>query len=201
MFTKYAIVDDALGIDLPDRLTEFAIANRDGFDVTKTSSSDGSDAVDPAFRTSMRFGGKLGELGREFRTAITDLLPRLFEETGLSPVDSPLLENELIANGDGGSLARHIDTMTLDDRTQVETERVLSMVYYFHRIPRQFSGGELEIHPLDGGGDPELIAPRHGRLVAFPSFAPHSVRALSVPSGHFEDGRFSLNCWVRYRVA
>lgn len=201
MFTKFAIIDDAFGTDLPDRLAEFAIANQIGFAATKTSYADESEAVDPEFRLSKRFGGRLESIGREFRSGLSTLLPRLYEETGIPQIERPLMENELIANGDGGSLAWHIDTMTLDKRDGVDTERVLSTVYYFHRTPCQFSGGELEIHSLDGDVKPKLVAPRHGRLVAFPSFAPHSVRRLRVPSGRFEDGRFSLNCWIRFKTA
>ena len=200
MFTKFGVFDDAFGADLPARFLDFAIANEYGFETTLTSYSDGSEAVDPNFRTSKRFGGKLGELGRDYRAAFVALMPKLFEAVGVAEVDDPLLEIELIATGDGGSLAKHIDTMTLDNRDDVKTERILSTVYYFHREPRAFSGGEIEIHPFDGGADPKPVEPRHGRLVVFPAFAPHSVRELSVPSGRFDDSRFSLNCWVRYKV-
>ncbi len=200
MFTKFEVLDDVFDSGLPARLLDFAIANEGGFDVTTTSYSDGSEAVDPNFRTSKRFVGKLGDVGREYRTAFTKILPQLFEAAGVPMIDNPLLENELIATGDGGNLAKHIDTLTLDNRDDVETERILSTVYYFHRQPKQFSGGEIEIHPLDGRAEPKPVDPRHGRLIVFPAFAPHSVRGLTVPSRRFEDGRFSLNCWVRYRV-
>ncbi|MDN3644930.1 2OG-Fe(II) oxygenase [Pontixanthobacter aestiaquae] len=200
MFTKFGVFDDAFGSELPARLLDFAIANEDGFETTMTSYSDGSEAVDTNFRTSKRFVGKLGDIGREYRAAFVEIMPKLFEAAGVPMVENPLLENELIATGDGGSLAKHIDTLTLDNRDDVESERILSTVYYFHRQPRKFSGGEIEIHPLDGRADPKPVEPRHGRLIVFPAFAPHSVRGLTVPSRRFEDGRFSLNCWVRYRT-
>ena len=73
---------------------------------------------------------------------------------------------------------------------------MVSAVYYFHRQPRGFSGGQLAIYPIDAG-DAATIEPMHDRLVVFPSFAPHEVLPVTVPGNAFADARFSINCWLR----
>jgi hypothetical protein len=75
--------------------------------------------------------------------------------------------------------------------------RVISAVYYFHRLPKSFSGGVLRIHPI--GGEPASfvdIEPANDKLIFFPSWVPHEVMPVVCPSGRFEDSRFALNCWV-----
>jgi Rps23 Pro-64 3,4-dihydroxylase Tpa1-like proline 4-hydroxylase len=76
---------------------------------------------------------------------------------------------------------------------------VLSGVYYFHRRPKAFAGGELRLHAI---GDPDRfvdIEPVHNALLVFPAWAPHEVRPISCPSGAFVDARFAVNCWFYAR--
>ena len=72
----------------------------------------------------------------------------------------------------------------------------MSAVYYLSRAPQQFSGGQFRLHALVGDAHKDIEA-ANNTLVVFPSFAPHEVLPISVPSGLPEDGRFSINCWVR----
>jgi Rps23 Pro-64 3,4-dihydroxylase Tpa1-like proline 4-hydroxylase len=78
---------------------------------------------------------------------------------------------------------------------------MLSAVYYFHRMPKAFSGGCLRLHrigarPGDIGMD---VTPIDNSLVVFPSWAPHEVLPVRCLSGAFGDSRFAVNCWV-YRA-
>ncbi|MEP5220820.1 MAG: 2OG-Fe(II) oxygenase [Lentilitoribacter sp.] len=52
--------------------------------------------------------------------------------------------------------------------------RILSYIYYFHEMPKKFSGGELELFDTsfpkeEINGQATLIAPVNNRLVIFPS--------------------------------
>lgn len=91
--------------------------------------------------------------------------------------------------------ARHVDTFIDPMQGDVRGVRVVSAVYYLHHQPKGFIGGELALYPFRGDGPPELIEPRHNRLVAFPSIAPHEV--LPVQTGAAEAARFSINYWLR----
>ena len=78
------------------------------------------------------------------------------------------------------------------------SQRVISAVYYFYRLPKSFSGGVLRLHSVAGGGEEGSfvdIEPTNDTLVFFPSWFPHEVLPVACPSGRFEDSRFTINCW------
>lgn len=80
---------------------------------------------------------------------------------------------------------------------------MLSAVYYFHALPKGFSGGQLRLFRFGAdhtAAQSELanhvdLEPVRNSLIAFPSWAYHEVRPVSCPSGDFADFRFALNCW------
>jgi Rps23 Pro-64 3,4-dihydroxylase Tpa1-like proline 4-hydroxylase len=41
-----------------------------------------------------------------------------------------------------------------------------------------------------------VIEPRHDRLVAFPSIAPHEIEPVDLPCNGFVDARFALVGWL-----
>lgn len=104
------------------------------------------------------------------------------------------LDTLLVAHGDGDYFKPHSDTQIGANRRSESRVRMISAVYYFHRQPRGFAGGTLKLHPFSAG-EPVLVEPVNNRLIAFPSFLIHEVLQISVPSGAFEDSRFSLSCW------
>ncbi len=112
-----------------------------------------------------------------------------------------LYEVELVAHRDGAFFEPHIDIMIQARRDQMPSDRIVTLVWYFHAQPQRFSGGELALLPL-GPGEPVLIEVRDNRLLAFPSFAMHEVRTVSVPGDRFADARFAVNVWLhRARAA
>ncbi len=105
------------------------------------------------------------------------------------------LELELVAYGDGGRFLRHIDT-AIGEAPPDATPRALSVVYYFHREPRGFTGGALRLYGLserDGFVD---IEPQQNSLVAFPSFVAHEVLPVACPSLEWAASRFAVNVWI-----
>jgi Rps23 Pro-64 3,4-dihydroxylase Tpa1-like proline 4-hydroxylase len=123
---------------------------------------------------------------------VFDQAQALLAELKMSASELSRFETELVAHGDGAFYARHIDTqMQAQDRPGI---RVLSGVYYFHRLPKAFSGGALRLYGF-GAGFVD-IEPTHNSLLVFPSWARHEVRPVSCPSGAFMDSRFAINCWV-----
>ena len=124
------------------------------------------------------------------RAAVDDAIPRL----GLVNVDAYSLEPELAWSGHGGFFRMHTDTLR-----HRATVRVMTMVYYFHKQPKGFAGGQLRLCGLDfraQGAVCQEIEPRFDRAVFFPSWYPHEVRTVQCSTGAFEDGRFALTCWV-----
>ncbi len=76
--------------------------------------------------------------------------------------------------------------------------RLMTLVYYVNKEPEKFSGGALTFWD----GEKSLkVAPKHNRLVVFPSTLMHEVENTRVEDDDtaFENGRFSLNYWLGYK--
>jgi Rps23 Pro-64 3,4-dihydroxylase Tpa1-like proline 4-hydroxylase len=83
--------------------------------------------------------------------------------------------------------------------------RIVSIVYYFHKLPKSFSGGELCLTngmsyagKIVAQGQTVEIEPINNRLVIFSSRTVHSVKPTSSPP-NFDDGRFSANIWTGFK--
>lgn len=195
MMGPFLVIDDFADGHTVGALQEFVRASRERFAQSLVSSAGGG-AVDLSQRASDILLEDLGPVETAFRPLVEHRAPALLRELGLPALEEFDPELELAAHRDGGFFGRHIDTATGDLRLRHATNRMASIVYYFQLEPDGFSGGELLIHPLAGNGAPARIAPRHNRLVAFPSFLPHEVARVNVPGDRFENARFSINCWL-----
>ena len=180
-------------------LLEWALANRERFRPSRISGA----RVDPALRVS-QVTRDLSAVEAMLTARFTALLPEMFAGTGTRPFPAPSIELELAAHGEGAHFAAHRDTSTGRTRKLHGAigagggDRILSAVYYFHREPKSFSGGELRLHRFGSDGVPGDyvdVAPEQNSLVVFPSWATHEVLAVRCPSGRFEDNRFAVNCW------
>lgn len=152
---------------------------------------------------NMRISRVLSDMG-PWRDALEERFRAVMDDAahalGLGAIDLAMVELELVAHGDGAFYTRHVDTSTT--QINARSDRVLTGVYYFHRHPRGFSGGELRLHsirPVEQGGQFVDIVPERDMLLLFPSWAPHEVRPISCPSGEFAHSRFAINCWYRQR--
>ncbi|MEZ0243718.1 MAG: 2OG-Fe(II) oxygenase [Sphingomonas sp.] len=152
--------------------------------------------VRPRFRSALHFKGEADWTGM-LRARVMAILPDLIAEVGLVAFSSDKLEIEMVAYQDGGFILRHVDTGTSEARSA--RDRIASAVYYFHREPKPFSGGELRLMPLkpppEGMPGHVDIAPEQNSLVAFPSWAPHEVLPVRAATPRFEDSRFAINLW------
>jgi SM-20-related protein len=166
----------------------------------------GEGLIDPGQRIALATR-KLGEIGQELRSLLMEAFHRIAEATGYRGPEPTSLELEIAAHGDGAHFAPHIDIPTGPDRRPLSgnpnDDRIISAVYYFHSLPKAFSGGELRLYrfgadPKGAGREPRNhvdIHPVDNSLVAFPSWVSHEVARVSCPGGEFSQYRFALNCW------
>jgi len=127
---------------------------------------------------------------------IHDVIPIMFEGLGDTPFIPCQFEFQLAAHGNGAFFGRHIDTFT--QKEGLTSDRIISAVYYFHALPKAFSGGALRLHSLADHQEAPFvdIEPDFDTLVFFPSWFPHEVLPVHVPSGRFLDSRFAISCWI-----
>ena len=190
----HGVIRGWLGAQFIERLLLCAQSNEHFFKET-TVASGTSHRIDPTSRISRRFGD-LGDLKHELKAKVRELLPEMLTTLGKKPFN-PTFELELVAHGDGAFFTEHIDTLTGPERGG--RHRIISAVYYFHALPKAFSGGVLRLHSL-AATDPQHafvdIPPDYDTLVFFPSMFPHEVLPVTLQSKKFLDSRFAINCWI-----
>jgi Rps23 Pro-64 3,4-dihydroxylase Tpa1-like proline 4-hydroxylase len=72
--------------------------------------------------------------------------------------------------------------------------RHYTWVYYYHKEPRGFSGGNLLFFKEERLV--EEVSPSAGTLLVFAADIAHAVSTVRVPSGDFADGRFTITGFV-----
>jgi Rps23 Pro-64 3,4-dihydroxylase Tpa1-like proline 4-hydroxylase len=189
------IVDDFIGRAKAEQLFQYAVAHESGFLPSKVALGHRG-IIDESRRVSKvnrDVDPVMPLLEPAVRKAVDDAIPKL----GLVNVDSYLLEPELSWSGDGGFFKMHADSLYQD---RLATQRVMTVVYYFYKQPKAFTGGQLHLYGLgaDADSSPQHeIEPRFDRAVFFPAWFPHQVQPVNCSSDAFADGRFAITCWVR----
>ena len=121
-----------------------------------------------------------------------EILPRL----GLAPFVVGKRELQVTGHSDGGFFSVHSDAST--NPAAPTWARQLTFIYYFHRLPRRFSGGDLLLFDPPGGGDLSFtrIDPTHNSLVFFQSSQMHTVTQIHSAATDPLDGRWTVNGWL-----
>ena len=146
------------------------------------------------------------EVGPWFRPKLRSILPSAWARLGLEAMDRYSIEMDITAHLSGGYYKPHKDGGGgTEDRFR---HRKLSYVYYFHREPKRFSGGDLYLYDTNeeteeagskGTFSCLRIEPLHNSLVLFPSHCFHEISTVECETDDFMDGRFTVNGWVRRR--
>src|SRR5262249_9726509 len=144
LMLPHLVLRDFLDVSTVAGLLDHALSRQSQFEATRL----GSGAVDPAFRVSIGLR-ELGGYRQGLKRKVFDLLPPVVSRLRLGACESPPLETQLVAHGDGAFYKRHIDTQT-GRHVEVERIRVVSGVYYFHAEPKAFTGGALRLHAIFG---------------------------------------------------
>ena len=190
----HAIIDDFLGPRQAARLLGFAIANEKRFapsDVHLSAPARSHRAMRRSLSLAEGHDDALGE----FHRALDARKESLRASLGVPGFTECEREVDFVAHRDGHHYRRHVDALSGTARVQTAADRMISLVYYLHREPRAFSGGELDLFAVPGGAR-HRVEPRHDRLVAFSSIVPHEVRPIALPGNAFADARFSVACWL-----
>jgi hypothetical protein len=144
-------------------------------------------------RSSVIYDDHLSGVYNSLQQAVMQRLPRAMARLGIGGFELESIELQLTSHNDGDYYHWHTD-----NGTPATEARMVTFVYYFHGRRKGFSGGELRLYADDGLR--EIVEPENDLLVLFSSYRKHEVMPVVCPSRRFEDGRFTLNGWVRRRL-
>jgi SM-20-related protein len=180
------------------RLTEYALRHEGNFQVSEVISPGVvGGVIDPEYRRSHVLMD-LGEHEEIFRARIEAALPRVLERLGMAPFPITRFESQITASNHGDFFRHHSD-----NAEEEIARRQLTYVYFFHREPKAFEGGELRLHDAyreNGtwvtGGKYKAVVPPQNQIVFFPSGLLHEITPIACPSQAFADSRFTVNGWL-----
>lgn len=129
---------------------------------------------------------------------IQSCLPQVFERLSMQPFSVSRVEAQITASNDGDFFRCHSD----NGHAQIAS-RQLTFVYFFHREPKAFRGGELRIYQSrrENGGYAattqwKSITPEQNQIVFFASSLLHEITPVACPSQGFVESRFTVNGWL-----
>jgi hypothetical protein len=198
--TRYVRLEDFLPVAEHDRMLDHALGHEAEFRELGIVGDSGEHKLDYESRKSRTlFGAALAEVWDLLDERLRAILPYVRQELGLAWFPLGDVERQLTAHGRGDFFVPHVDT----GHPIVATRRI-SGVYYFHAMPRRFSGGELRLYDTwvtptgsTAAATWTTLAPLDNSLVLFPSNAFHEVRPVYPETDAFGDSRFAVTIWMR----
>lgn len=192
-------LDEFLAPQELEELTRFTLEHEAEFQTSEVySASVDRGVMNDEYRRS-RVLMELPEQQEMILARIKSVLPQVLEKLGMEEFTIADVEVQITASNDGDFFLCHND-----NGSEGVSARYLTFVYFFHREPRQFEGGELRIHDshLQDGvyvsdGSYQTIVPQQNQIVFFPCELMHEISRVKCPSLHFANSRFTLNGWLR----
>jgi Rps23 Pro-64 3,4-dihydroxylase Tpa1-like proline 4-hydroxylase len=175
-----------------DFLLETAHQQQSRLEISTIGEGDGQ--YNPERRSSWVLCKKLDKLIPWFlprvKEALADVLPRL----QIAPFAVGGVELQMTVHRSGGFFKIHVDS------GKEQSGRRVSYVYYFHRLPKRFTGGDLLLYDTnveDGTCATAFtrIEALDNSIVFFPSAYCHQVTTVHCETDDFGDSRFTLNGW------
>jgi len=194
------VLDEFLAPQELEELTRFTLERESEFSASEVVSPVADGGVVNYEHRRSRVLTDLGQHQERVLSRIRSVLPQVLAELGMEEFSIADSEMQVTASNDGDFFRFHSDNGS--DRV---ASRHLTFVYFFHREPRQFEGGELRIHDArlkDGAyiseGAYQTVVPQQNQIVFFPCELLHEITPVICPSGQFTDSRFTLNGWLRH---
>jgi SM-20-related protein len=193
------VLDEFLTVTELNRLRQFVFEKEMRFEISEVLSPGVTvGAVDYEHRRSrvlLDLGGHETMITDRLRTC----LPRVLQRWGRDPFPISRIESQITASNHGDYFRCHSDNGVGE-----VADREITFVYFFHREPKQFSGGELRIYDSRRENDNYVptanyrtVVPEQNQLVLFASGLSHEITPVECPSGKFADSRFTVNGWFR----
>ena len=161
----------------------------------------GATNVDPEARITLESDHRTLQAFRPwFIPKIRSVVPEVLERLRMEDIGRYGIRMDMRVYLTGGFYRAHTDGQYDPDHP-----RKLSFVYFFHREPRRFSGGDLLLYDTDANTADRSFAafsrivPLRNSIVFFPSVSWHQVPHVQCETNDFQDGRWAVNghLWQR----
>lgn len=188
------VLDEFLAPQELDDLVRYALKEESEFQNSEVVSPNGEAGM---INYSHRRSRVLLELGKHqdvMLERVRRVLPGVLDRFGLEEFPITRVEAQITASNDGDFFRAHSD-----DAHETVASRHITFVYFFHRDPCQFEGGELLLHDARGSskaGSYQKIVPQQNQIVFFPCSVLHEINPIQCASRAFADSRFTLNGWL-----
>jgi SM-20-related protein len=193
------VLDEFLAPQELERLTRFALDHENEFDASEVVSPLAEKGVVNYEHRRSRVLMDIGDHQALMLDRIQGVLPHVLEKLRMENFSIAGVEMQITASNDGDFFRFHSD-----NGSERVSARHLTFVYFFHREPRQFEGGELRIHDARREGEHyvsqgsyQRVVPQQNQIVFFPCELMHEITTVECGSGLFADSRFTLNGWLR----
>lgn len=180
-----------------EALMRYVMARETNFQVSEVLSPGVTGGVIDHEHRRSRVLSEPGEEITPLVERVRGLLPRVLPRLGLEPFPVAHMEAQITASNHGDFFRWHSD-----NAQQEIASREVTFVYFFHREPKRFHGGELRIYDsLHSNGtyvptaNYRTVVPRQNQIVFFRSSLAHEITPVECPSGGFGDSRFTVNGW------
>jgi Rps23 Pro-64 3,4-dihydroxylase Tpa1-like proline 4-hydroxylase len=157
---------------------------------------DGEGQYNPEKRSSWVLGKKkLDPLIPWFQPRVKEALSEVLPRLQVAPFPVGEVELQMTVHRSGGFYKIHQDS----GKEEGHGRRV-SYVYYFYRVPKRFTGGDLLLYDTDiedgtYAAEFSRIETLDNSIVFFPSAYCHQVTTVHCETDDFGDSRFTLNGW------
>lgn len=192
------VLDEFLAPQELEELTRFALEHEADFQNSEVISPSGDPGVLDYEHRRSRVLMDLGEHQEIILERIRYVLPRVLDQLGIEEFSVTRTEAQITASNDRDFFGEHSD-----DAQEIIASRRITFVYFFHREPRQFEGGELRLRDSRRQGEQrtkaggyQSIVPQQNQIVFFPCSLLHEITPVECPSRAFADSRFTLNGWL-----
>jgi Rps23 Pro-64 3,4-dihydroxylase Tpa1-like proline 4-hydroxylase len=192
------ILDEFLAPQEMEQLVRYTLEREALFSTSEVISPNGEPGVTDYSHRRSRVLMELESHEEVILDRIRGVLPRVLQQLGMEEFPVTRTEVQMTASNDGDFFRAHCD-----DAQEMIASRRMTFVYFFHREPSQFAGGELRLHDTRKSGDHPLstgsyqtIVPQQNQIVFFPCSTLHEITAVRCKSRAFADSRFTVNGWL-----
>lgn len=154
--------------------------------------------TDTEYRKShVLYKKKLKPITSWFFKKLDTILPSILKRLQMESFNVSQKEIQLTVHTDNGFFKVHTDCAD----EEYYKNRQLTFVYYFHKLPKFFEGGEILLFDTDTINNScttqhTKIIPSNNSIIFFPSNYYHQVRPVHLKSNKIENGRFAINGWI-----